>query len=156
MDHLKLRERSLRQLLEDNFKVARQCRKMAENLSDPSLKYYFQNIASRRSQFAMEIAEEISYYGGKEPYMSSTSYERIRLEPRIDDQLVIIKRSLKAVKESLQYYQNALCQICEGSCREILLRHKAFIENSIFELKSLKTLMKYVPSSGERSTEKVK
>ena len=152
MDHLKLRERSLRQLLEDNFKVARQCRKMAENLSDPSLKYYFQNIASRRSQFAMEIAEEISYYGGKEPYMSSTSYERIRLEPRIDDQALAIKKMLKAVKESLQYYQNALCQICDGSCREILLRHKAFIENAIFELKSIKTLLKYVPTNTRNSS----
>lgn len=157
MDHSKLRERSLRQLLEDNFKVARQCRKMAENISDPSLKYYFQNLASRRSQFAMEIAEEISYYGGKEPYMSSASYERNRLEPRIDDQFLAIKMAFKAVKESLHYYQNALCQICDGSCREILLRHKAYIENCVFELKSLKTLMKYVPfSSREGSKEKVK
>lgn len=155
MNHSKIRERSLRQLLEDNFRVARHCRKLAESIIDASLKYYFQNFASRRSQFAMEIAEEISYYGGREPYMSSTSYERNRIEQGLEDQVSAIKSALKINKESLQIYQNALCQIHEGSCREILLRHKAFIENSVFELKSIKTLLKYVPSSRRESKVKV-
>ncbi|MDX1601741.1 MAG: DUF2383 domain-containing protein [Salinimicrobium sediminis] len=152
MNHSKIRERSLRQLLEDNFKVARHCRKIAEHVIDASLKYYFQNIASRRSQFAMEIAEEISYYGGKEPYMSSSSYDRNRMETGIDDQAAAIKKALKIHKESLQSYQDALCRIHEGSCREILLRHKAFIENAIFELKSIKTLLKYVPTNTRNSS----
>lgn len=155
MDHSKIRERSLRQLLEDNFKVARHCRKLAENIEDASLKYYFQNVASRRSQFAMEIAEEISYYGGKEPYMSSTSYERNRMEQGMDDQASAVRKALKINKDSMELYQNALCQIHEGSCREILLRHKAYIENGIFELRSIKTLLKYVPTSTEGSKERV-
>lgn len=155
MNQSKIRERSLRQLLEDNFKVARNCRKIAESITDASLKYYFQTFASRRSQFAMEIAEEISYYGGREPYMSSTSYERIRIEQDLGDKVSAIKSALKINKESLQVYQNALCQIHDGSCREILLRHKAFIENSIFELKSIKALLKYVPTSKKESKEKV-
>lgn len=155
MNHSKKRERSLRQILEDNFRVARHCRKFADSIQDASLKYYFQNLASRRSQFAIEIGEEISYYGGKEPYMSSTSYERNRIEEGMDDKASSVRKALKINKESLEIYQNALCQIHEGSCREILLRHKAFIENCIFELRSIKSLMEYHPSSGESSKERI-
>lgn len=153
MNHSKIRERYLRQLLEDNFKVARYCRKFSESILDASLKYYFQNVASRHSQFAMEIADEISYYGGKEPYMSSTSYERNRMD-HVIDKVAAVRKALRINKESLQLYQKALCEIYEGSCREILLRHKAYIENGIFELKSIKTLMNYVPTPKENFKER--
>lgn len=155
MNHLRTRERSLRQLLEDNFKISRHSRKFAEAMRDVSLKYYFQNLASRRSQFAMELAEEISYYGGREPFMSSTSYERNRMEPGQENEISALRKAIKINKESLQLYHDALCQIYEGSCREVLLRHKAFIENSIFELKSIKSLIKYNTKPKEGSKEKI-
>ena len=153
MSNSDIRERSLRQLLADNFIAARQCRKCAEDLADVSLKYYFKNIASRRSQFAIELAEEISYYGGKEPHMPTATYERTRKEPEQDENVSVIKKMARLHKESLQAYQNALCKIHDGSCREILLRHRAFLENTMFELKSLKTLLKYNSKRSETSKE---
>lgn len=143
MSTQKNREKVLRQLLEDNFVISKHCRKAMEAVADVSLKYYFQNVASRRSQFAMEIGEEIAFYGGKEPYLFSGGYDRSRKEPKENSVSTALKKALKLNKESLQKYQAALCQIYDGSCREILLRHKAFIENCNFELKSLKTLIKY-------------
>lgn len=143
MSTQKLKEKTLRQLLEDNFVISKHCRKATEAVDDVSLQYYFQNLASRRSQFAMEIGEEISFYGGKEPYLPAGAYDRNRKEPEDENVFGAIKKTLKLNKDSLQKYQEALCQIYDGSCREILLRHKAFIENCIFELRSLKTLLKY-------------
>lgn len=141
MSSSEIRELTLRRLLEDNFHVARYCRKASEALTDASLKYYFQNNASRRSQFAMELAGEISFYSGKEPHIPSQPFERNRNEIR--DKLQTVKKAVKLAKKSLESYKEALCRIHEGSCREILLRHKAFIENTIFELKSIKKLIKF-------------
>lgn len=134
---------TLRRLLEDNFLMARHCRKISEKLTDASLKYYFQNLSSRRSQFAVELSDEISFYTGKEPYLPSKAYDRSRKIGENNDQFQMIKKTLKLIKNSLRDYQEALCRIHEGSFREILLRHKATIENDIFELKSIKTLIKF-------------
>ena len=143
----------LRLLFEDNFKVARKCRKTMEAVADVSLRYYFQNLASRRSKFALELADEIAYYGGKKPYFPSDAYEGRWTEISEENKLRYLKKAVELNKVSLQKYQDALGQINDGSCREILLRHKAFIENSVFELKALKKLLKYnVLSSGKEST----
>lgn len=143
MSNEEIRELTLRRLLEDNFMCSRYCRKSMEILKDISLKDYFKNLASRRSQFATELHEEFRFYTGREPYIPSQPYDRTRKDVELKDRFTLIKKTLKLAKNSLKKYQEALCRIHEGSCREILLRHKAFIENSIFELKSIKTLIKF-------------
>lgn len=140
-DHEK-RERNLRQLLEDNFIISRHFRKYAEAITDVSLKQYFKSLASRRSQFAIELGEEIAFHGGKLPYMSPSAYDR-QSSLELTGKFKYINSAMEFHKQSVQKYQAALGEINDGSCREILLRHKAFIENCIFELKSLKTLLKY-------------
>lgn len=137
------KERTLRQLLEDNFVISGFCRRTMEQVNDVSLKYYFQNIAARRSQFAMEIEEEISYHFGGEPYIPSGAYGRNRKESKEFRKIKAIKKAVKFHKDSLQKYKEALCHIHDGSCREVLLRHKSFIEHCIFELNAIKTLIKY-------------
>ena len=153
MSEQKAREKTLRELLEDNFITSRYCRKIMETMADVSLRYYFQSLASRRSQFALELGEEIAYYGGKEPYIPTNAYDRLGNNPE-KDRYKALKKALKYHKASLQKYKEALCQIHEGSCREVLIRHKAFLENCVFELKSLKTLLKYnrQAKNGETST----
>lgn len=143
MSNEEVRELTLRRLMEDNFIVSRHCRKMTETTEDVSLKYYFQNMATRRSQFAIEISDEISFYGGARPFFPQAPYERERKENCEEDRIKCIKKALKICKAGLLKYQEALCRIHDGSCREVLLRHKAFIENSVFELKALKSLLKY-------------
>jgi hypothetical protein len=143
MSNEAVRELTLRQLLEDNFRSSRRLRKFTEALEEASLKSYFQKIASRRSQFAIEISEEISFYNGKKPFVPSDSYERIKDNNCQENRMKCIKKALKANKISLLKYQEALCRIHDGSCREVLIRHKAFIENCNFELKALKTLLRY-------------
>lgn len=150
MSSSKKREQTLHRLLEDNFLVARHCRKSSEAISDTSLRYYYQNNASRRSQFAMEIAGEITFYTGTEPYTPSQAFDRSRNEIGKGSTLDIVKISLKLAKKSLENYDEALCCIHDGSCREILLRHRTFIENSIFELKSIKKLIKFQNKTNAR------
>lgn len=152
MGNEEIRELTLRRLLEDNFMSSRLMRKMIEVLEDVSLKHYFQGLASRRSQFAIEITEEIALYSGKKPYIPSTNLERNREVEERDDKAKCIKKALKIKKASLQKYQESLCQIHDGSCREILLRHKAYLENCIFELKAIKTLLKnFTSREGKQS-----
>jgi hypothetical protein len=143
MNNSKIREATLRRLLEENFLLSKYCRSAAEILTDPSLKYHFQNNASKHSQFAIELAGEISFYSGTEPYKPLPAYDVSRKGERQFEPTQIIKKSIKRTKKNLESYQVALCKIYEGSCREILLRHKAYIENSLFELNSIKTLMKF-------------
>lgn len=153
MSNAEVRELTLRRLLEDNFKSARRCRKWLDTLQETSLKYYFQNLASRHSQFAMEISDEISFYGGKRPFIPSLYFDRNREANCEEDKINCIRKALKLKKASLQKYQEALCRINDGSCREILLRHKAYLENSIFELKALKSLLENRISRSEKLKE---
>jgi hypothetical protein len=153
MSNEAVRDLTLRQLLEDNFKSSRRLRKFTEALEEASLKSYFQNLASRRSQFAIEISEEISFFSGKKPFIPSVSYERKMESDCQENRMKCIKKALKANKISLLKYQEALCRIHDGSCREVLIRHKAYIENCIFELKSLKTLLRYVVPKEEELDE---
>lgn len=142
MNNEVVRELTLRRLLEDNFKSSRQFRKMTEALEEAPLKRYFQNLAARRSQFAMEINEEISFYNGKKAHIPSVAYKRKGEDTCWESRIKCIKKALKGEKVSLQKYQEALCRIHDGSCREVLIRHKAYLENCIFELNALKDLLK--------------
>ncbi|MCC8358391.1 hypothetical protein [Salinimicrobium sediminilitoris] len=153
MSNEAVRELTLRQLLEDNFKSSKRLRKFTEALEEASLKSYFQKLASRRSQFAIEISEEIYFFSGKKPFIPSVSYPRKMESNCQENKMKCIKKALKANKNSLLKYQEALCRIHDGSCREVLIRHKAYIENCIFELKSLKTLLRYVVPKEEELDE---
>lgn len=143
MNNKEVIELTLRRLMEDNFLNARHCRKWMETVNDLSVKRYFQNLSSRRSRFAIEIGEEIVFYGGKKPFFPATFSDRMREDNCEEDKLKCIRKALQLHKDSLLKYQEALCRICDGSCREVLLRHKAYLENCIFELKALKSLLKY-------------
>jgi bacterioferritin (cytochrome b1) len=141
-----IRDLTLRKLLKDNFTSSRHFRKFMEAVEDASLKHYFRNLASRRSQFAIEIAEEIIFYGGKRPFSPSSSYQRENNESCKERKIKCLKKALRINKNTLQSYQESLCRIHDGSCREVLLRHKAHIEKTVFELKALKRLLKYSTS----------
>lgn len=145
MSHQSKRENYLGQLLEDNFNASRACRKMTEAFSDASLKYYFQLLASKRSQFAMELGEEIVYFGGKAPFLPSKNFVQWKhsSSEESEDKRKYLKRIYSLHKQSLQKYKIGLSKIYDGSCREILIRHKAFLEQTLFELKALKTLLDF-------------
>lgn len=136
MKFTQARVNTLHQLLEDNFSLSRYFRKLSEFPEDVSLQNYFQSQAARRSQFATELVDEIAFYRGKEPYVPSNVYERTRSRESAG-KLWLLKNAIHKNRNSLEKYHLALCCIHEGSFREILLRHKAFIENSIFEFSSL-------------------
>jgi hypothetical protein len=153
MNSQSIREKILQLLFEENFKVARKYRKTMEALPDLPLQQYFQNLASRHSQFALELADEIAYYGGKKPFSPSGAFENRRVDLPKKSKRQLLKKALKCNKLSLLKYREALCHVNDGSCREILLRHKAFVENSVFELKALKRLMKSpLENNKEKST----
>ena len=136
------RENYLRKLLEDNFRASRNCRRIKEVVSDPSLKQYFQNLSATRGQFAIELGEEIVYFGGKKPYVPPKNFVQW---PSVseENQQRYLKKAIKIHQQSLENYKMALSQVNDGSCREILIRHKAFIEKCVFELKALKALIKF-------------
>ncbi|MGB7843435.1 MAG: hypothetical protein WBL21_11625 [Salinimicrobium sp.] len=150
-DHSK-REYSFRQLLEDNLIVSNLLRKMVASTSDASLENYFLSLSNKRNQFALELGEEIAFYGGKKPFFPPNAYDRRWNKLAGADSLKVIKSFYKLHKESFEKYNYALSQINDGNCREVLIRHKAYIENCIFELKALKKLLKY--SKDQRTSQK--
>ncbi|MFD2518033.1 hypothetical protein [Salinimicrobium flavum] len=136
------RAKQLQELLIDNFLVARHCRKSTEIISEVSLSYYFQKLASKRSQFAVELGQQTTRLQEVKPAVSPASYENRWSEKAPEDKLKIVRKSIKLYKISLAKYKKALSQINEGGCREILIRHKAHIANTISEMKALKMLLK--------------
>lgn len=143
MNDLLNREKYLQQLLNDNFMVARYYRKTMESFLDRSLKQYFQSLASKRSQFAIELGEEIKFYGGEKPYNPPMGYDRKWTEDDVEGKFEKTSKCVRLNKESLEKYQEALSEISDGSLREILIRHKAFVKNCIVEFEALKSLLKY-------------
>lgn len=129
-------------LIDDNFTVAKHCRVTMETISEISLRHYFQKMASKRSQFAIELGDHLSELGGKKPHFPSSSFENRWSEISDKNKLKNIRKSLKLSKQSLQKYKRALSKINDGNCREILIRHKAIIAGQVAELKSLKILVK--------------
>ena len=105
-DHSK-REYSFRQLLEDNLIVSNLLRKVAGPISDPSLENYFLSLANKRSQFAVEISEEIAFYGGKKPFIPPHVYDRRWTKLASADSLKIIKNFYKLHKQSFEKYKDA-------------------------------------------------
>ena len=137
------REEQLREILYDNFTAARFLRKVAEVIQDVSLKYYFQGLAARRTKFAMECGEEITFFGGKPSYINTEAYhDRWARKFEFSNEREIIRRVLRMVKRSREIYNNALSKVNDGACREILLRHRSHFEETIQELRELKKLSK--------------
>lgn len=137
------REYYLRQLLEDNFIVSKLLRKIAESINDASLSTYFADLANKRNQFALELSDDIAFYGGKQPFFPPNAYDRRSHKLSGANTFKVLKKLYKLHKHSFEKYRNALSQINDGNCREVIIRHKAYVENCLFELKSLKTLLKY-------------
>lgn len=141
-DH-QLREEQLREILYDNFIVAKFCRKAAGVIFDASLKYYFQGLASRRNKFAVECAEEISFFGGKNSFINTEAFhDRWARKMDYGSDLRILKKTHRIFKRSRDIYNKALGKVNDGACREILLRHRSHLETTIAELKELKKLAK--------------
>lgn len=137
-----LKNRELQLLIDDNFTVAKHCRTTMETLSEVSLRYYFQKLAARRSQFAMELGQQISELGDKNPYIPTASFAKKWNEITEENKLKNVRRALKLYKFSMKKYKKALGNINDGSSREILIRHKAHFASIIPELKTLRKLIK--------------
>lgn len=155
----KIKIKQLQILIEDNFMVAKHCRNTMETISEISLRHYFQKLASRRSQFAMELGQQMNNLGEKNPYVFSSSFQNRWPEISDENKLKNIKKSLKLFKLSLKKYKEALSKINEGNCREVLIRHKAYFAFTISELMSIKTMtkekMKKTGPDSNKRTEKV-
>lgn len=143
-------------LLEDNFLVAKNCRVTMETISEISLRHYFQRLASKRSQFAMELAQQIDDLGIKKPYTPDSTFESRWTEISDENKLKNVRKSLKLSKLSLIKYKKALSKINDGFCREILIRQKAYIAGSISELRSLKDLIKEKVRTSETGSDSSK
>lgn len=146
----------LQYLIEDNFMVAKHCRNTMESISEISLRHYFQKLAAKRAQFAMELGQQMNNLGEKNPHMPNTSFENRWPEISEENKLKNIKKCLKLYKLSLRKYKIALSNINDGCCREILIRHKAHFAEAIVELKSLKQKIKEkMEKMGSGSDEKI-
>lgn len=137
-----IKSKQLQLLIEDNFLVAKHCRKTMESISEISLRYYFKKLAAKRSQFAMELGTQLNSLGGKNPYVPTSTFEKRWMDISEENKLKNVRQSLKLYKFSLKKYKKALSHINDGSCREILIRHKAYFAGTVYELKELKSLIK--------------
>lgn len=133
--------KQLEYLIDDNFAVAKHCRITMETISEISLRHFFQKLAARRSQFAIELGDQIAVLGEKKPHLPGSSFESRWPEISEENKLKNVRKSLKLCKQSLEKYKRALSKVNDGCCREILIRHKAVIAGQVNELKSLKKLI---------------
>lgn len=132
----------LNRLLHDNFHVARSYRKTAEAMPDVSLKHYFQKRASKRSQFAIELDQEITFLGGNSTVHDIYPITKKPFDTSEASAYKLIKMCVKLNKKSIKDYQQAISEVNEGSSREILFRHRAKIQEGLIELKTLRSIMK--------------
>lgn len=131
----------LNRLLENNFFVAKYYRKCQQTVKDEALKDFFKNKASRRFRFAIELSEEIGFLKGT--HSSYGPFSPSRRRPSItaeDDQDQILEKSIRNDRLIYQDYRKALSEINEGSTREILIRHLAYIEDSLRDLRALQAV----------------
>lgn len=129
----------LNELLESNFQIARIYRRTMEASTDPSLKKYLLRQASKRSQFAMELNQNIESLGGRPPSYSKTSqHPDFRTRSLNVNEIILLKNCIKKDKICLRKYKKALSKVNDGSSREKLLRHKAAVREGIKELKAFK------------------
>jgi hypothetical protein len=142
MDLQDPKNKELQELIDDNFRVAKHCRTTMETISEVSLRYYFQKLAARRSQFAMELGQQITVIGDKNPYIPTSSFAKKWNDITEENKLKNVRKALKLYKLSIKNYKKALGNINDGCSREILIRHKAHFATVISELKVLKTLIK--------------
>ncbi|MEG9328542.1 hypothetical protein SAMN04488034_104118 [Salinimicrobium catena] len=142
MNSHNLKTKQLQLLIEDNFLVAKHCRKTMETIAEVSLRYYFQKLAAKRSQFAMELGTQLNALGGKNPYVPTSTFEKRWSDISEENKLKNVRKSLKLYKQSTRNYKRALSYINDGCCREILIRHKAHFARTVPELKALKNLIK--------------
>ncbi len=136
-----IKSKQLQLLIEDNFLVAKHCRKTMETISEVSLRYYFQKLAAKRSQFAMELGSQLNALGGKNPYVPTSTFEKRWSDISEENKLKNVRQCLKLYKFSVKKYKKALSYINDGCCREVLIRHKAHFAQTIPELKALKKLI---------------
>lgn len=134
--------KQLQSLIDDNFRTAKHSRAIMEFLPGISLGHYFQKIAAKRSQFALELIEKLQELEGKKPFLSESAYEYKWPEISKHNQAKNIRKNLKIAKDSLIKYKRALSKINEGSCREVLIRHKAIIAGQVTEINALKKLIR--------------
>lgn len=134
--------KNLHFLIDDNFTVAKHCRATMETISEISFRHYFQKLAAKRSQFAIELGNQLKELGENKPYIPTSTYESRWSEISDENKLKNVRKSLKLFKRSLSKYKRALSKVNDGNCREILIRHKAIIAGQITELRSLKNLIK--------------
>lgn len=129
----------LSELLEINFQIARIYRRTMEASTDPSLKNYLLRQASKRSQFAMELNQDIQSLGGKAAsYASTPNYQGFRTRSININDMVLLKNCIKKDKICLKKYKKALSRVNDGSSREKLLRHQTAVREAIKELKVFK------------------
>ncbi len=136
------KSKELQVLIDDNFDVSKHCRTTMETISEVSLRYYFKKLAARRSQFAMELGQQLNSLGGKNPYIPSSSFAKKWNDITEENKLKNVRKALKLYKLSMKKYKKALSNINDGNCREVLIRHKAHLATVIPELRTLRKLIK--------------
>lgn len=129
----------LNELLEINFQIARIYRRTMEVSTDPSLKNYLLTQASKRSQFAIELNQEIKSLGGRAAsYANTPRQPGFRTRSINVNEMMLLKNCIKKDKICLKKYKKTLSKVNDGSSREKLLRHKAAVREAIKELKIFK------------------
>lgn len=139
-DRLKCAGR-LNRLLENNFFVAKHYRKCMEAVRSDALVVFFKKKASRRYRFAIELSEEISFLKGKNSSYGPFSPLKRRPEISANEDLdQLLEKSIRNDRLIYQEYRKALSEINQGSTREILMRHMAYIEDSLRDLRALQAV----------------
>lgn len=132
-------------LMEIDFSLARQYKKLTQVFPENYLQNYFSKLSSRMSQYSFELASEIEN-NMVNPASHEISKGVISIRKRFFQQEELphkfLKKCIYLNKRAVKSYRNALSKINDGDSREILIRHKSILETTIKELKTLKFKLK--------------
>ena len=126
-----------------NFKVSQFYRRATGVARDKALKAALFRLSSQRAQFAFEIGHQVEILGGSfHSYEIDGDLRRKSIPLNLSEESTerICEKSILHEKESIKDYTRTLSAVNDGPTREILIRHKAQINNFMRELQSLPTL----------------
>lgn len=126
-----------------NFRISQFYRRATGAARDKTLKAALIRFASRRAQFAFEIGRQLEKSGGSfQSYGCAEDFRKSIIPIYLSEEGTewIYEKSILHEKESIKDYTSALSIVNDGPIREILIRHKAQINDFTRELQSLQAL----------------
>ena len=139
----------LEQLWQGNSRVNNYYRMACGAVRNQKLRMLLIKFAAHRAQFSFELTQRIKELEGEATHSGNDNSVSAAIFLHLSEDNIgrILQKSIRAGKDCLAEYSNALTKVNDGVTREILIRHRARISSIIREIQHLDALL---PLSGNK------